>query len=39
MESTGHQWVPLTKASDVELWFFLCMPEQTVEQAVKLLVI
>ena len=20
---TGHQWIPLTKASDVELWYFL----------------
>ena len=25
-ESTGHHWIPLTKASDVELWcfFFIC---------------
>ena len=22
-ESTGHQWIPLTKASDMELWCFL----------------
>ena len=22
-ESTGHQWIPLTKASDAELWCFL----------------
>ena len=22
-EFTGHQWIPLTKASDVELWCFL----------------
>ena len=22
-ESTGHRWIPLTKASDVELWCFL----------------
>ena len=22
-ESTGHRWIPLTKASDAELWFFL----------------
>ena len=21
-EFTGHQWIPLTKASDTELWFF-----------------
>ena len=21
-EFTGHQWIPLTKASGVELWFF-----------------
>ena len=32
-ESTGHRWIPLTKASDAELWWFLwCAPEQTVEQ-------
>ena len=22
-ESTGHRWIPLTKASDAELWCFL----------------
>ena len=22
-EFTGHRWIPLTKASDVELWYFL----------------
>ena len=28
-ESTGHRWIPLTKASDVELWYFLwSVPEQ-----------
>ena len=21
-EFTGHRWIPLTKASDAELWFF-----------------
>ena len=31
-ESTGHIWIPLTKASDVELCYFLSAPEQTVEQ-------
>ena len=31
-EFTGHRWIPLTKASDVELWCFLwSTPEQTVE--------
>ena len=31
-EFTGHQWIPLTKASDAELWCFLWSPrEQTVE--------
>ena len=31
-ESTGHRWIPPTKASDAELWCFLwCAPEQTVE--------
>ena len=39
-ESTGHQWIPLTKASDMELWCFLwSTPEQTVEQTIKMLVI
>ena len=31
-EFTGHRWIPLTKASDAELWYFLsARPEQTVE--------
>ena len=31
-EFTGHLWIPLTKASDAELWCFLWYaPEQTVE--------
>ena len=31
-EFTGHRWIPITKASDAELWYFLwCAPEQTVE--------
>ena len=31
-EFTGHRWIPLTKASDAELWYFLSSaPEQTVE--------
>ena len=30
-ESTGNRWIPLTKASEAELWFFLSAPEQTVE--------
>ena len=35
-EFTGHQWIPLTKASDAELWCFLwSAPEQTVEQTIK----
>ena len=35
-ESTGHQWIPLTKASDVELWCFLwSVPEQMVEQTIE----
>ena len=33
-ESTGHWWIPLTEASDAELWCFLWSgPEQTVEQS------
>ena len=39
-ESTGHWLIPLTKASDAELWCFLCSsPEQTVEQAIETSVI
>ena len=39
-ESTGHWWIPLTKASDVELWCFLWYaPEQTAEQTIETLVI
>ena len=31
-EFTGHRWIPLTKASDAELWSFLwSASEQTVE--------
>ena len=31
-ESSGHQWIPLTKVSDAELWGFLWLaPEKTVE--------
>ena len=38
-ESTGHRGVPLTKASDSELWCFLwSAPEQTVEQIIETLV-
>ena len=32
-EFTGHRWIPLTKASDAELWWFhWSVPEQTVKQ-------
>ena len=32
-EFTGHRWIPLTKASDAELWCFLwSLPEQTVHK-------
>ena len=35
-ESTGRQWIPLTKASDAELWCFIwCTPEQTIEHTVE----
>ena len=35
-ESSGYQWIPLTKASDVELWCFLwSAPEQTVGQTLE----
>ena len=34
--SAGHRWIPLTKASDAELWCFLwSSPEQTVEQTIE----
>ena len=39
-ELTGHQWIPCTKASDVELWCFLwSVPESTVEQTMETTVI
>ena len=35
-ESTNHRWIPLTKASDAELRYFLwSVPEQTVEQTIE----
>ena len=35
-KSTGHWWIPLTKASDSELWCFpWTAPEQTVEQTIE----
>ena len=37
-ESTGHRWIPLTKASDAELWCFLwSAPKQTFEQTIETL--
>ena len=39
-EFTSHWWIPLTKASDAELWRLLwSVPEQRVEQAIETLVI
>ena len=39
-EFTGHRWIPRTKASDAKLWCLLwSVPEQTVEQTIKTLVI
>ena len=36
VEFTGHRWIPLTKASDAELWCFLwSAPEPTVEQTME----
>ena len=33
----GPRWIPLTKASNMELWCFLCcQPEQAVEQTIDL---
>ena len=35
-EFIGQRWIPLTKASDAELWSFLwSVPEQTVEETIK----
>ena len=35
-EFTGHRWIPLTKASDAELWCFLwSSPEQTAVQTIE----
>ena len=35
-ESNNDRWIPLTKASDMELWCFLwSAPEQTVAQIIK----
>ena len=39
-ESTGHRRIPLRKASDVELWYFLwSAPKQTVKQTIETQVI
>ena len=39
-EFTGHRWIPLTKAIDAELWFFLwSATEQTTKQTVETQVI
>ena len=39
-EIAGHQWIPLTQASDPELWcFLLSAPEQTVQQTTEMPVI
>ena len=36
-ESTGHQWIPLTKASDAELsCFLLCAPKLATQQRVQM---
>ena len=35
-EFTCKRWIPLTKASDAELWYFLwSAPEQTAEQTIE----
>ena len=35
-QSTGHRWIPLTKAKNLELWCFLwSAPEQAVQQAIE----
>ena len=40
VEFTGHQWIPCTKDSGTELWYFLLTsPEQTTKQTVETQVI
>ena len=40
MGTTGHRWIPLTKATDADLRCFLwSAPEQMVEQTIEMLVI
>ena len=35
-EYTGHQWIPLSKASDAEFWWFLwTVLNQTAEQTIE----
>ena len=35
-ESTGHQWIPLAKASNAELWYLLrSAPKQTAQQTIE----
>ena len=35
-EFTGPRWIPRTKASDAELWYFLLsVPEQAGEQTIE----
>ena len=35
-ESTNHRWIPLTKASEAELWCYLwSAPDQMVEQTIE----
>ena len=35
-ESDGHRWIPFTKATDTELWYFLrSAPEQMIEQIIE----
>ena len=39
-ESIDGRWIPLTKDSDAELWYYLWFaPEQTVEQTIEMQVI
>ena len=35
-EFTGHRWIPITKASDAELWYFLwSVPEHSIRQTLE----
>ena len=32
-ESTGHRWIPITKANDSDLWYFICSAKRLSKQS------